>query len=684
MSRDLVLAATATAALGIWVGGGRPEADDPRFLPAIAGVGALCGVAGAVAGRLATRRRGSLPLFSLRGGMALAVVSTAAAGWAVGLRQGGDGWAALLFGLLFTTAALGLVLLSSAGAGFDPTGRRSLDADGLAAAAAQTASEDDVRALVDSARVLMWLSAPDGRRTYVNKGWLEFTGRSLKDELGNGWTSGLHPDDARRHLERGEAAGGDGRAFEAEYRLRRFDGEYRWMLERGQPRMGPAGAAIGFVGSCIDITERKLREAALQEERAQLARKVEERTSQLTRANDELAKAARLKDDFLANVSHELRTPLTAILGLSEALLGEGHGPLTEKQGKALHTIEESGRHLLSLINEILDLAKIEAGKMTLEAKEGVSIDAICQGSLRFVKEAAQKKGVSVSFTMDGSIVTLKCDERRIKQVLVNLLGNALKFTPPGGAVGLEVVGDLSENVVRFTVWDTGIGIRKEDMSRLFQPFVQIDGSLTRPHGGTGLGLALSRRMVDLHGGKVLIGSELGKGSRFTVVLPAGVGVTLARSESARASADPLEAILPATPAPAEGEPPRESAKARRILLVEDHDDLASMLTDYLRGRGHQVLCARTGTDGIEMAVRERPDVILMDVQMPGLDGLEAIGRIRATPGFESTAIVALTALAMPGDRELCLAAGATEYVSKPLSLAKLSAWIDALGGSHD
>ena len=439
--------------------------------------------------------------------------------------------------------------------------------------------------------------------------------------------------------------------------------------------MGPAGAAIGFVGSCIDITERKLREAALQEERSQLARKVEERTSELARANDELAKAGRLKDDFLANVSHELRTPLTAILGLSEALLGEVQGPLTEKQGKALRTIEESGRHLLSLINEILDLAKIEAGKMTLDAKEGVSIDAICQGSLRFVKEAAQKKGVRVSFTTDGSITTLRCDERRVKQVLVNLLGNALKFTPAGGAVGLEVIGDRSENVVRFTVWDTGIGIRKEDMSRLFQPFVQLDGSLTRQHGGTGLGLALSRRMVDLHGGRVLIGSEPGKGSRFTVVLPAG------RPDAAPASSVPPGATIAAARAPAEPGLPRESANARRILLVEDHADLTSMLTDYLRGRGHQVLCARTGTDGLEMAVRERPDVILMDVQVPGMDGLEAIGRIRATPGLEATPIVALTALAMPGDRERCLAAGATEYVSKPLSLANLSAWIDRCGG---
>jgi PAS domain S-box-containing protein len=623
----------------------------------------------------------SLARFSVRTAVTLELISTTAAAWALSVRQGGGGdavWAGLLCGLVLSMTALSLVVLSAEGRERNPLGVRHRDAGGLATAAAQSTDEDEVRALVNSARVLMWLSDPDGRRTYLNNSWLEFTGRTMEEESGNGWTAGVHPEDARRLAERGNAALGAGLPFETEYRLRRFDGEYHWILERGQPWIGPDGVLLGCVGSCVDISERKLREAALQEERSQLAQKVDERTSELARANAELAKAARLKDDFLANVSHELRTPLTAILGLAEALLGEAQGPLTPKQHKALQTIEASGQHLLSLINELLDLARIEAGHMTIDIKEGVSIDAVCEGSLRFIKQIAQKKGVTLSCTTDRSGASLECDERRLKQVLINLLGNAVKFTPPGGAVGIEVVGDPSENVTRFTVWDTGIGIRKEDMSRLFQPFVQIDGSRTRPHGGTGLGLALSRRIVELHGGQVLAGSEPGKGSRFTVVLPWKIGRPVAGSAS---PTDPASTDSPA-PQP-ERAIPEAIAKTRRILLVEDNPDLAGMLADHLESRGHQVLSVRAGADAVDVAVHERPDLILMDIEMPQTDGYEAMRRIRAQPGLETTPILAVTALAMPGDRERCLAAGATDYVSKPLSLGSLSAWIDQCGRSR-
>jgi PAS domain S-box-containing protein len=622
----------------------------------------------------------SLARFSVRTAVTLALISTTAAAWALSVGQGGGDavWAGLLCGLVLLMTGLSLVVLSAEGRERNPLGVHRRDAGGLATEAAHAADEDEVRALANSARVLMWLSDPDGRRTYLNPSWLEFTGRPMEEERGNGWTAGVHPDDARRLAERSEATRGDRMAFETEYRLRRFDGEYHWMLERGQPWIGPDGALLGYVGSCIDISERKLREAALQEERSQLAQKVEERTAELARANAELGKAARLKDDFLANVSHELRTPLTAILGLSEALLGEAQGPLTPKQHKALETIEASGQHLLSLINELLDLARVEAGHMTIDAKEGVSIEAVCEGSLRFIRQAAQKKGVSLSCTIDRSVASLECDERRLKQVLINLLGNAVKFTPPGGAVGIEVVGDPPEQVARFTVWDTGIGIRKEDMSRLFQPFVQIDGSRTRQHGGTGLGLALSRRIVELHGGEVLAGSEPGKGSRFTVVLPWRIGRPVAGSASL---ADPPSTDSPAPPP--ERAIPEAIAKTRRILLVEDNPDLAGMLADYLESRGHQVLSVRSGADAVDVAVHERPDLILMDIEMPQADGYEAMRRIRAQPGLETTPILAVTALAMPGDRERCLAAGATDYVSKPLSLGSLSAWIDQCGRSR-
>ena len=588
-----------------------------------------------------------------------AVVSLTAAALVLA-RRGGEApvWVLLLLGLSLSTVTLVLAARPARGESAAREGHRR-DVGALTVAAAHVGTEGELRALVDSARVLMWLADVDGRRTHVNHSWLEFTGRALADELGNGWMAGVHPEDARGLASERDVAGRS-QAYESEYRLRRFDGEHRWMLERGEPRVGPGGVRLGFVGSCVDVTERKLREASLHEERAQLERKVAQRTEELARVNAELAAAARLKDEFLANVSHELRTPLTAILGLTESLLEPSSPLLSEKQRQSLRTIEESGQHLLALINELLDLARIEAGQMRIEPQPDVPVERVCQGSLRFVKEAAQKKHVSLSFKTDPSAVMMECDERRLKQALVNLLGNAVKFTPEGGAVGLEVAGDRADNVLRFTVWDTGIGIRKEAMGQLFRPFVQIDGSLTRRHGGTGLGLALSRRMVELQGGRILAGSEPGKGSRFTIVLPW------------RADSGPRTAA-PAPPAPPLGEEP---VAACRLLLVEDNMDLAAMLGDHLRGAGHQVLLARSGADGLEAALRERPDVIVMDVEMPEMDGLEAIRRIRAEPGLENTPILALTALAMPGDRERCLAAGATDYLSKPLNLKSLGAWV--------
>ena len=218
-------------------------------------------------------------------------------------------------------------------------------------------------------------------------------------------------------------------------------------------------------------------------------------------------------------MSHELRTPLNAILGLSESLGEQIAGPLNEKQQKYISTISESGHHLLSLINDILDLAKIEAGQITLDINK-VDIHSVCQASLRMIKQLAQKKNQEVSLEIDDGLGLMWADERRLKQMIVNLLGNAVKFTPENGKLGLEVHGDEDANQITITVWDNGIGIKQEDLARLFQPFVQLDSGLAREATGTGLGLALVAQMARLHGGSVNAVSEAGKGSRFTIVLP--------------------------------------------------------------------------------------------------------------------------------------------------------------------
>jgi PAS domain S-box-containing protein len=396
--------------------------------------------------------------------------------------------------------------------------------------------------------------------------------------------------------------------------------------------------------------------AALEEERALLARRVEERTAELNIANAGLRQAARAKDEFLAGMSHELRTPLTAILGMSEVLQEQFFGPLNEKQVWYVHTIEESGRHLLALINDILDLSKVEAGKVELQISR-VVVESVCQASLQFIKEAAHRKQVKVSFSLDNKVSTMQADERRLKQLLVNLLSNAVKFTSEGGDVGLEVLGDAERQMVHFIVWDTGIGITRENIGRLFQPFVQLDSSLSRQYSGTGLGLSLVKRLAELHGGSVSVESKVGKGSRFTVSLP-WQEASGGRQEAGGKMQEAPFVLHPAS----------------CILLAEDDETNLTTMSDYLSAKGYRVIVARDGHEVIQRAREDRPDVVLMDIQMPGMDGLEAIRHIRAEPDprVAQVPIIALTAIAMSGDRQRCLDAGANEYLSKPVSLKEL------------
>jgi PAS domain S-box-containing protein len=254
-----------------------------------------------------------------------------------------------------------------------------------------------------------------------------------------------------------------------------------------------------------------------------LARDITERRrakEALKSLNADLAAASRAKDEFLASMSHELRTPLNAILNMSESLQEGIYGPITEKQKRPVRMVEESGRHLLSLINDILDLAQVGAGTIKL-SMQTVIVKDVCHASVQFIKEQAHKKRVKVTTSFDHQVTFIQADERRLKQILVNLLNNAVKFTPEGGAVGLEVTGSSETNTVHFSVWDTGVGIPTEEQSRLFKPFVQLDAGLNRRYEGTGLGLSLVAQMTKLHGGDVHLESAgPGQGARFTVSLP--------------------------------------------------------------------------------------------------------------------------------------------------------------------
>ncbi len=381
---------------------------------------------------------------------------------------------------------------------------------------------------------------------------------------------------------------------------------------------------------------------------------------QLTERNQELLRATRLKDEFLANMSHELRTPLNAILGMSEGLQDDVFGPVNEEQIRALQTIERSGQHLLELINDILDVAKIEAGQVELDCQP-TAIANLCQSSLSFIKQQALNKRIQLAVNLPLRLPDIILDERRIRQVLINLLNNAVKFTPEGGRITLEVSHwshsreDESQTYLRFSISDTGIGISPDDIQKLFQPFVQIDSALNRRYQGTGLGLALVKQIVDLHHGQVMLTSELGVGSCFTVDLP----YLSASCDGSTIDPDPPDpcSIVHSSPL---------------ILLAEDNEANIRTIASYLRAKGYQLILARNGQEAIALAQSECPNIILMDIQMPEMDGLEAMQTIRRHSKLTEVPIIALTSLAMEGDRDRCIAAGASDYLSKPVKLKQL------------
>ncbi|HAV76466.1 MAG TPA: hypothetical protein DCX53_03835 [Anaerolineae bacterium] len=397
-----------------------------------------------------------------------------------------------------------------------------------------------------------------------------------------------------------------------------------------------------------------------------LENRVKERTAELNRLNLELEHANRAKDEFLATMSHELRTPLNSILGFSEYLLEQRRGPLNEKQEQYIQMISSSGSHLLVLINDILDVSKIEAGKLNIHP-EIISVTEICESSLNFIKTEAIKKSISVEFINDTSTTTMRADPQRLKQILVNLLNNAVKFTPEKGRVSLEVKISAEREQILFSVSDTGIGIKQNDLNKLFSPFTQVDNSLSRRQEGTGLGLVIVYKLTELHGGSIQVESEFGKGSRFNVVLPWKLDESLS-PENKPNSPDLIDIRNRA-----------QSPKRDLILLAEDIESNVMTIQAYLSDYGYEVIDVPDGLEAIARAKEILPALILMDIQMPKMNGLEAIRQLRADSRFDSTPIIALTALAMPGDRERCIEAGANEYMSKPVSLKALVRTIDKL-----
>jgi signal transduction histidine kinase/ActR/RegA family two-component response regulator len=418
-----------------------------------------------------------------------------------------------------------------------------------------------------------------------------------------------------------------------------------------------------------DLRQRALTERELQRHRDHLEELIRERTGELQAAMERADIANRAKTRFLSNMTHELRTPLNAILGYAQLLLSEP--PLAPRQAQALGTIRKSGEHLLALITDLLDLAKIESGKFDL-VPEATDLHGLLADVADIVRVRAEEKRLRFEFAPDLALpARATLDDRRLRQVLLNLLGNAVKFTD-AGHVRLAATGTaLPDGMLRlrFEIEDTGVGVDAAQVARIFQPFEQA-GDPRRRAGGTGLGLSISRQLVRAMGGEIEVASEPGRGSRFSfeIVVP-------------RAETAPAPAPDASPPAAQDGPDPAWPGRRRRVLIVDDVEANRDLLRHLLEPLGFEVDVASNGREGLDRALAGRPDLVLMDVVMPVMDGLAAARRLRALPASTRPRIIAISASVSGRAEADALLAGADAFVSKPIDRLALLRRIGELLG---
>jgi PAS domain S-box-containing protein len=430
--------------------------------------------------------------------------------------------------------------------------------------------------MADTAPVLVWMDDVNKSCVWLNKPWLDFTGHTTDQDTGSGWTQVVHPDDLGTWRETYDASFEARKPFAVEYRIRRHDGEYRWIIDHGIPLYeGPNGAFSGYIGSCIDITERRAAEeqkgALLDAERA---------------ARMESERVGRMKDEFLSTLSHELRTPLSAILGWSQMLTRGKSDPEQVKQG--LEAIARNARAQTQIIEDLLDMSRIINGKIRLNV-QSVMPGEVVESAIESILPAAEAKDVKVTKLIDPLAGPVSGDPGRLQQIVWNLLTNAIKFTPTGGKV--EVLVQRVNSHVEIVVTDTGVGIAASFMPHVFERFRQVDGSTTRRHGGLGIGLSIVKQLVELHGGTVQVSSEGdNRGTTFVVALPMTV---------TRLSNDPEERRHPTTSAngDAQTEPPRLDGV--RMLVVDDDADTRLLIQRIFQNCGAEVVVGASATEGL-------------------------------------------------------------------------------------
>ncbi len=491
------------------------------------------------------------------------------------------------------------------------------------AQAALAAEESRFRTLADHMSQLAWMADPAGDIFWYNRRWFDYTGTTLEQVRGWGWRHLHHPDHVDRVVTRLQHSWDSGEPWEDTFPLRGHDGEYRWFLSRALPIRDAEGRIVRWFGTNTDITDQRRLEAAL-------------------------AEANERKDAFLATLSHELRNPLGAIRTATAALQTGGADRAAAE--RALAIIGRQCAHVSRLLDDLLDVSRIAHDRVVLQLAD-VDVVTAVRETEEAMGPAFERAGLTFDAHLPASPVLARLDAVRVQQIAGNLLSNALKFTPTGGRVKLRL--DAGDDAVVLAVSDTGIGIEADQREAIFELFVQ--GPANQRTGGLGIGLSLVRRLAELHGGSAVAASEgPGRGSTFTVTLPRGRVAALAPAGSSAGT----------------------RTSARQVLIVDDDVDNAEAFAMLLRLRGHAVTVAPTATLALEAASREHPDIVLLDLGLPDLDGIETCRRLRAAG--HAGPIVAVTGWGQPDDRARTRAAGFDRHLAKPVDPEEIVRLVEA------
>ena len=527
----------------------------------------------------------------------------------------------------------------------------------IAAAELSNQRELQYRTLAEAIPQLVWTSLPDGNCDFLSKQWVAYTGKAETLQLGDGWLASLHPDDLERTGALWRAACAGTAEYDLEYRLRRHDGQYRWFQVRGAAMRDIDGSIAKWFGTCTDIEDRKQaeqeREALLTSERA---------------ARSDAERAVRVKDEFVATLSHELRTPLNAIVGWAQFLLRDSSDK--EKLRKGIEVIDRNAKLQAQMVDDLLDMSRIMSGKLRLDIAD-LDLGDLIKNVVASAQPAADAKSITITAS-GNTMLPIQGDGSRLQQVLWNLLMNAIKFTPRQGSVRLEL--RRQHSTAEIVVTDSGRGIKAEFLPYVFDRFRQEDSSTTRKYSGLGLGLAITRQLVEMHGGSIDAASAgEGLGSTFILRLPLpavrqGTALNLSLSQMGTAFGD-TELRL----------------DGLHVLVVEDEPDGRDLVQRVLEDRGARVTSCTSTDEGLTSFEAERPDLVISDIGMPGQDGYEFIRRLRSLEGGNKsfTPAAALTAMARAEDRRHALLAGFQAHIAKPVDPLELVVVLASLVGRN-